>query len=116
MRVQAQEFQKQQRERASSSGEEEELEPESLPRKTTTSVSWREAAAPRGPRSRVWRRPWGAKGIVLSGGPASVYEEGVPTTDPGLLKLGVPILGICYGMQHVMHRAGGRVSANHVSE
>ncbi|MBI4409511.1 MAG: glutamine-hydrolyzing GMP synthase, partial [Gemmatimonadetes bacterium] len=49
------------------------------------------------------------KGIVLSGGPASVYDEDVPTADPALLRLGVPILGICYGMQLVAHLEGGRV-------
>ena len=39
------------------------------------------------------------KGLILSGGPASVYEDGAPGIDPGVLELGVPILGICYGMQ-----------------
>ena len=60
-------------------------------------------------RSLDWIRQWGAKGIVLSGGPASVYEEGVPTTDPALLRLGVPILGICYGMQLIAHLEGAEV-------
>ena len=60
-------------------------------------------------RSLDWIREWGANGIVLSGGPASVYEEGVPTTDPELLRLGVPILGICYGMQLIAHLEGAEV-------
>ena len=50
-----------------------------------------------------WIRQWGARGIVLSGGPASVYEQDAPTADPGLLDLGIPILGICYGMQLIAH-------------
>jgi len=49
------------------------------------------------------------KGIILSGGPASVTEKGSPSIDPKLLKLGVPILGICYGMQTIAKVAGGRV-------
>ena len=40
-----------------------------------------------------WIREWGPKGIILSGGPSSEYDEGMPTTDPDLLKLGVPVLG-----------------------
>src|SRR5690606_20570672 len=56
-----------------------------------------------------WIRGWGAKGIVLSGGPASVYEKDVPTADPGLLGLGVPLLGICYGMQLIAHLEGAKV-------
>src|SRR6266852_975063 len=49
------------------------------------------------------------KGIVLSGGPSSVYESGAPLCDPGILKLGIPILGICYGMQLIGKELGGRV-------
>ncbi len=48
------------------------------------------------------------KGIVLSGGPASVYEEGAPHADPRILQLGIPVLGICYGMQWMAHVLGGR--------
>jgi len=47
--------------------------------------------------------------IILSGGPASVYGVGAPTLDPGLFSLGIPILGICYGVQLMAHLLGGRV-------
>jgi GMP synthase (glutamine-hydrolysing) len=49
------------------------------------------------------------KGIILSGGPNSVFEPGAPTIDPGLLDLGVPVLAICYGMQLVAYLTGGDV-------
>lgn len=49
------------------------------------------------------------KGIILSGGPASVYKKGAPRCDPELLKLGIPILGICYGMQMMAQLLGGEV-------
>ncbi len=49
------------------------------------------------------------KGIILSGGPSSVYEENSPTIDPKIFKLGIPILGICYGHQLMTHILGGRV-------
>ncbi len=52
------------------------------------------------------RRP---RGLILSGGPASVYAEGAPELDLRLLELGAPILGICYGMQLLMHELGGHV-------
>ena len=48
-------------------------------------------------------------GIVLSGGPSSVYEKGAPTIDPNIFNLGIPILGICYGLQLTAHLLGGRV-------
>ncbi len=60
-------------------------------------------------RSLEWIRDWDPKGIILSGGPSSVYDDGVPTTDPGLLQSGIPILGICYGMQLIAHLEGARV-------
>jgi GMP synthase (glutamine-hydrolysing) len=51
----------------------------------------------------------GARGIVLSGGPDSVHERGAPRCDRGLFALGVPVLGICYGMQLMSHLLGGEV-------
>jgi GMP synthase (glutamine-hydrolysing) len=50
-------------------------------------------------------------GIVLSGGPSSVYDEDAPYCDPQVLGLGVPVLGICYGMQWLAHTLGGKVSS-----
>jgi GMP synthase (glutamine-hydrolysing) len=56
------------------------------------------------------------RGIVLSGGPASVYAQGAPALDLGLLELGVPVMGICYGMQLLVHTLGGRVEQAEVGE
>jgi GMP synthase (glutamine-hydrolysing) len=50
------------------------------------------------------------KGIILSGGPASVYDRKAPTVSPELFEQGVPVLGICYGMQLVTHLLGGEVA------
>jgi GMP synthase (glutamine-hydrolysing) len=49
------------------------------------------------------------RALVLSGGPASVYEDGAPTIDPHVFSLGVPVLGVCYGLQLMAHLLGGRV-------
>ena len=49
-------------------------------------------------------------GIILSGGPFSVYDIDAPVTDRGVLKLGLPVLGICYGLQWITHQLGGKVS------
>jgi len=48
-------------------------------------------------------------GVVLSGGPSSVYDPGAPECDPAVLGLGVPVLGICYGLQWIAHTMGGQV-------
>ncbi len=50
-----------------------------------------------------------AAGIILSGGPQSVYEKGSPQADPKILELGIPVLGLCYGHQWIAHVLGGKV-------
>ena len=62
--------------------------------------------------SRVssWLEKNTPKGIIFSGGPRSVYEEGAPTVPRALLEQNIPILGICYGMQWIVHALGGKVA------
>src|SRR5205814_9506692 len=59
------------------------------------------------PWSELERR--NPSGLILSGGPASVYDAGAPQVDPEVLRSGVPVLGICYGMQLIAHHLGGKV-------
>ena len=54
-------------------------------------------------------RAYEPAGIVLSGGPCSVYDADAPPCDPGVLLLGLPVLGICYGLQWMVHTLGGQV-------
>src|SRR5919108_803026 len=56
------------------------------------------------------------KGLILSGGPASVYAPSAPRLDPELLELGIPVLGICYGMQALVLTLGGRVEGAEIGE
>ncbi|MBF0285837.1 MAG: glutamine-hydrolyzing GMP synthase [Magnetococcales bacterium] len=56
-------------------------------------------------------RAFAPRGIILSGGHQSVYDAGAPSLEEGVLELGVPVLGICYGMQLLAHTLGGRVDA-----
>jgi GMP synthase (glutamine-hydrolysing) len=58
----------------------------------------------------------GAKGIVLSGGPSSVYDKNSPKCDPEVFRLGIPVLGICYGLQLMVEMLGGRVKATNRHE
>ena len=51
----------------------------------------------------------GPKGLILSGGPSSVYDKNAPIPDPAILSLGIPVLGICYGMQLIAREMGGKV-------
>src|SRR3954468_8849528 len=55
-------------------------------------------------------------GLILSGGPSSVYAEGAPQCDPAIFDLGIPVLGICYGMQLMCQALGGRVQSHAVRE
>lgn len=56
------------------------------------------------------------KGIILTGGPNSCYEENSPSYQKELFELGIPVLGICYGAQLMMHKLGGKVITPEVGE
>ncbi len=64
------------------------------------------------PYDTPWEKiePLNPKGVILSGGPASVYEEGAPLAPSYIFEKKLPVLGICYGMQLIVHQLGGRVS------
>jgi GMP synthase (glutamine-hydrolysing) len=61
-------------------------------------------------------RGFGAKGVILSGGPASVWEQETPRAPRAVFELGVPVLGICYGMQTMAAQLGGQVESSKVRE
>ena len=56
------------------------------------------------------------RGLILSGGPASVYEPGAPHCDPAIFRLGIPVLGICYGMGLACEYLGGKVESSPARE
>ncbi|MEZ6005760.1 MAG: glutamine-hydrolyzing GMP synthase [Planctomycetota bacterium] len=68
------------------------------------------------PRALEAARNMDLAGIILSGGPSSVYEEGAPQVPGELFELGVPVLGICYGMQWMCRALGGAVEGGHTRE
>ena len=61
-------------------------------------------------------RQFAPAGLVLSGGPSSVYDADAPKCDPAILAMGIPVLGICYGMQWITHALGGKVEKAHRRE
>lgn len=64
-------------------------------------------------KAQGWLKSNKPKAIIFSGGSASVYEDGSPQPPKNILKLKIPILGICYGMQWIAHKSGGRVVPHH---
>src|SRR5262245_13220916 len=76
-----------------------------IARKVREQAVYCEIVAPDTPAARLKEaRP---KGLILSGGPDSVYAAGAPAADPAVFSLELPMLGICYGMQLMVHRLGG---------
>lgn len=65
------------------------------------------------PHTVSWEeiQPLNPRGVILSGGPASIYEPGAPTAPPWIFDHSIPVLGICYGMQAIAHQLGGRVAS-----
>jgi GMP synthase (glutamine-hydrolysing) len=55
---------------------------------------------------------WKPAGIILSGSPYSVYDSDAPHVDPAVFELGVPVMGICYGLQEIARKHGGEVGAH----
>ncbi|HSO94302.1 MAG TPA: glutamine-hydrolyzing GMP synthase [Candidatus Dormibacteraeota bacterium] len=70
------------------------------------------------PGTTTWEaiRVRSPRALILSGGPASVYAEGAPLCDPAALDAGLPVLGICYGMQLLAHQLGGEVASSNRRE
>ncbi len=64
----------------------------------------------------AWIAAQRPKGIVLSGGPGSVYDTDAPKLDPAILALGIPVLGVCYGMQLIAQHTGGQVARTGLRE
>ncbi len=64
----------------------------------------------------AWVRDFQPRGVILSGGPASVWEGDSPAAPQSVFELGVPVLGICYGMQTMAEQLGGKVESGHVRE
>jgi len=63
-----------------------------------------------------WVRNYQPRGVILSGGPASVWEGGAPRAPQAVFDLGVPVFGICYGMQTMAEQLGGKVESGHIRE
>ncbi len=80
-----------------------------IARRVRESHVWSEIAAP--DRALEVAAGMNLGGVILSGGPSSVYDDNAPVIPPGILELGVPVLGICYGCQWMVHALDGEVVA-----